>query len=612
MSKGQQRNTNIHPFVGTLLASGSVVGFHKESLQQQQQSAQSGKAPPLRAVNTGGCVFGKIILKAALASESAKQAISTLKPYQLALGSQDGIALLAHQAAACHLSGYLVGKEDVKDGFPSFDRGRLFEKMSQTSPNLDCILHLFYGVAALALCQVEGGHTETFTSENGTRIGCTLGSFGFDLAIHESLHKTAQAFPKFTIRAITDDIIPMIPPPKVKTHEHWQLLYKELASFRKTLQDNLKKDVGLALQLSKAGILLPSEAPDPDEDVLQLFPPNYFKRDGLVIGGAPIGTDPFISSFIDNCLAEAQLKLNTIVHLPSLEMPSTVQAAIQLLVSSGTKLLSWLTRVLPPKFTLKMADTFDRRIQACFLQILSPQNRPTPPECSSDRTNRALEKATLPSKHQGFGLTKLASTAAIQWWFSVAGALNDTWFSQHSKTFSVFTEDAYNSILHQLGNSASTQVINAGLYLPTSHRGLLSGFYPHRAKLKGKTSMSLILTHLAQDYAKLLWLQSCDPSKLSDTGTLTKSDIIISNSRSYAGLAVTAELSDPKNRIDNDDFIAWARYWLTLPQLPLAGNAQRFAGSDSDLEKCQSLHTDASKQFYLDNSDKSCSILPIS
>ena len=236
-------------------------------------------------------------------------------------------------------------------------------------------------------------------------------------------------------------------------NENWQNLYKQVADFRNSLQDNLKQDVDLSLQLSKAGILLPSEAPDPNEEVKQLFPSNYFRRDGLIIGGAPIGTDGFITSFIDNRLEEAQAKLDTIVRLPNLAMPSSVQTAIQLLISSGTKLLSWVTRVVPPKFTLKMAEEFDRRIQLCFLQILSPQSRPVPPECSLDRKKRALEKVTLPSKHQGFGLTKLNSTAAIQWWFSVVGALNDDWFKQHSSVFIRFTEEAYNSILQQLGST---------------------------------------------------------------------------------------------------------------------------------------------------------------
>ena len=392
----------------------------------------------------------------------------------------------------------------------------------------------------------------------------------------------------------------MIPPPEIKSFENWQSLYRQLALFRNTLQTNLKEDVGLTLHLMKAGILLPSDAPDPDEDIKALFPPDYFKRDGMVIAGAPIGTDLFIESFIENSLAEAQMKLDTIARLPNLQMPSTVQAAIQLLISSGTKLLSWIARVVPPKFTLGAAKRYDQHVQACLLKILSPQNRPDPPECSKDRLERALEKATLPPKHQGLGLATLSSTTAIQWWFSVAGALKDKWFTRHSQAFSKFSSEAYDSILQCLGSNLSTQAINEGLLLPTSHRGLLSGFYQNQAKLKGKMSMSLKLTHLTQDHAKWSWLQRCDPSQITETGTLTRSDVIISNSRSYAGLAITAELSDPKNRVDNDDFIAWVRYWLNLPQLPLAGNAQQVEGSDTHLETCQAVHTDASRTFNLD------------
>ena len=87
----------------------------------------------------------------------------------------------------------------------------------------------------------------------------------------------------------------MIPPPEIKSFENWQSLYRQLALFRNTLQTNLKEDVGLTLHLRKAGILLPSDAPDPVEDIKALFPPDYFKRDGMVIAGAPIGTDLFKS-----------------------------------------------------------------------------------------------------------------------------------------------------------------------------------------------------------------------------------------------------------------------------------------------------------------------------
>ena len=141
--------------------------------------------------------------------------------------------------------------------------------------------------------------------------GCTLGTEAFCIGAHPLMVELQQRYPEFHLRILTDDIVPLCPPPSSDTPEAWQACYRRYAAFLSDLESLAAKITGLKLNKAKSGLLLPLGAPDPDDDVKLLFPPSFlFTRDGMRVAGSPIGTDAYMSDFVKHKVYEACGKVN--------------------------------------------------------------------------------------------------------------------------------------------------------------------------------------------------------------------------------------------------------------------------------------------------------------
>ena len=94
---------------------------------------------------------------------------------------------------------------------------------------------------------------------------------------------------------LTDDIIPLIPPPLSGSYIDWQITYSRYAVFLSVLKRLSFEYADLSLNLEKSGLLLPRGAPLPSDEVRSKFPPSFdFQLAGVRIAGSPIGTDVYM------------------------------------------------------------------------------------------------------------------------------------------------------------------------------------------------------------------------------------------------------------------------------------------------------------------------------
>ena len=80
------------------------------------------------------------------------------------------------------------------------------------------------------------------------------------MGLHHVLAPLQQKYPEYDLRAITDDVIPIVPPPLNGTHREWQETYKRYAAFLGDFKA-LAAQMGLELNGEKGGMLLPPGAP---------------------------------------------------------------------------------------------------------------------------------------------------------------------------------------------------------------------------------------------------------------------------------------------------------------------------------------------------------------
>jgi hypothetical protein len=93
---------------------------------------------------------------------------------------------------------------------------------------------------------IVDGEARVVVNQDGSQMGCVLGSFGFDLVVQD-IYETAQAGqPTTAVRALMDDLNNAVPP------QH--ALQKQLAlcsELHATVRDEAKRVAGLADKMNK-------------------------------------------------------------------------------------------------------------------------------------------------------------------------------------------------------------------------------------------------------------------------------------------------------------------------------------------------------------------------
>jgi hypothetical protein len=579
-------NPSLFPQVcAKLLSGGALTPLHKLKPHEQKERQDAGLPPKLRPINSGS-LLSKVVLSSVLASPAGERAAEKVAPFQLSLGTSRGVEKLIHVCRAAFESRYLVGKNDYENGFNSLSRQKMLDAHSFFFPESTQVFNFFYGIDSPVYLLDEDLDVIVFNSEEGPRQGCSIGTEGFCLTIHPVICELQNRYPDFFFRVLTDDVVPIVPPPALDTYECWQAQYKRYAHCLRDLKMLSMDRAGLTLNLEKGALLLPIGAPAPSPEVRALFPTKFeFPQEGMRIAGSPIGTDAYMQEFVRGKVAEADTKLTVIAQVGK-KIP---REAHRLLTSCATKLLSFMASTVPPHITIPELITYDQHVEHTFFSIISP----TGTECSQARLDRARLKASLPTPF-GCGLFKSADQAGTAWWSSVSCSLSDALLFRLRSGLVRFAESAYNALVRLLGGVNSKSWLLVKHLYPDSHLGLLDGtFYspsvPPLSARPNKIALKMVTKQKIELFDSVTSVSQISP-------TLTIADVVIASSHSFSGRIFSESLSPKRNRQKSKvsftpgTYIAFCRLFLGLPPETTVGNARQDSSFDYPVQKCLEDH----------------------
>jgi hypothetical protein len=573
-----------------LLSGGALTPLHKLGAEERKLREETLLPPKLRPINSGS-LAAKTVLSAVLASPAGQRAAELVAPFQLSLGTSRGVEKLIHVCRAAHENKWLVGKNDYENGFNSLSRQKMLDTHCALFPESTDIFNFFYGVDSPVFLLDDELELCVLKSKEGSRQGCAAGTEAFCLGINPVFKELQVRYPEFEFRAVTDDVVPIVPPPIYGSFDAWQALYVRYAHCLHDIKELSFSLAGLRLNQEKGALLLPAGAPLPTPEVRALFPAQFeFRQDGMRIAGSPVGTDTFMRDFIQAKVTEATVKLSAI-KLVGRKSP---HAAHRLLTSCGTKLLCFLAATVPPNICLPFLSNFDAEVEKTFFEIISSSVI----VCSRDRFERARLKASLPSPF-GCGLFKAADQGGIAWWASVSACLRDPLLFKLRSGLERFADSAWQALVNIHGGTSSKFWSQVKHLYPDSARGLLNGTLYSPLNMHTDKTNKIALKTVSK--IKLELFQKLTAvSMLSDSSTLTPSDVIHASCRSFSGRI----FSEPLKKLDQmlnfgpAPYTNYCRFFLGLPPNITIGEAKAKDGFDYPVQRCLATHSGACP--YLD------------
>ena len=560
-----------------LLATGYLTPLNKLSQSERKAEESLGLPPKLRPINAG-TMIAKLLLSEMLASPAGQRAASRTAPFQLALGVSRGCEKLAHICRAAHETGWLVAKNDFTNGFNCLSRQAMLDSHNTFFPESTNLFNFFYSVDAPIFLFDSESNLVSLTSKQGPRQGCSAGTEAFCFTIHPLLVSLKAKYPTFEFRVLTDDIVPLCPPPADPSPDAWQTLYRLYAAFLMDLQAAASQ-LGLKLNAGKCAILLPSGSPLPDESSRALFPPGFsFSHDGIIVAGAPIGTDIFIANVVETKFYEAKAKLAAIEHMGK----KCPRSAHRLLSSCVTKLMCHVSSTVPPHLVASLLNIFDLEIRSTFFKILSPNDPAI--ICGPARTQRATIRCRLPTP-LGCGLFSASDAGAISWWSSVQACLSDELLFHLRLGLSRFVEPAWHLLTSTLGGIHSPYWLPIAHLVPPTSTGLLDGsmFFPGAFN---KVKLNKVVLNQVNRKKKDLYNELTAYDNIGSPEFST-SDYVVASSRSLAGKIFAEPFTRRRTQsFSNESYIAFCRFFLGLPPATTVGDPVTTHSADYPLQRC--------------------------
>jgi hypothetical protein len=311
---------------------GSLVAGHKLAPGEQTEREMEGLDPKLRPINKAGFVW-KLATTVGLKHKQAQLAASKLQPIQMGMGAVHGMARIALTCQDLYARGYSSGKSDAFNGFNEASRQAMLDAIRRECGALLKLFWMGYCSHAPLVLFRTGGKMVVLTSEQGSRMGCCLGNFGFCLAVQPAYNAIKVRCPRVVLKAATDDLVGAARDPV------------DVLEFFTVAAEELKQHAGITCNSAKSELLLHKDAVAPEG-----MPENIkISRTGMIIVGAAVGEDEFIAKHIQK-VVDAALQKTTALH--ALENP---QAAMVLLASCMITSLCYHLQVTPPRLALSAA-----------------------------------------------------------------------------------------------------------------------------------------------------------------------------------------------------------------------------------------------------------------
>jgi hypothetical protein len=173
-------NATASPCLAQILTTGNLIGLHKLNADDRKRAEEHGEPPALRPVNLGCCLL-KWAFMLAVRSPEARKAMEKFTPLQLGM-SKRGAEAYCHSLRALWENGFAILKNAFRNCFNEISRQAVLNAVQTRCPELTSLFNLFYTCESACLFSV-GDATKVVWSREGVRMGCPLGSFGFDLAL---------------------------------------------------------------------------------------------------------------------------------------------------------------------------------------------------------------------------------------------------------------------------------------------------------------------------------------------------------------------------------------------------------------------------------------------
>jgi hypothetical protein len=451
----------------------------------------------------------------------------------------------------------------------------MLDAVQKRCPALTKMFNMFYALDSMCFFRVNG-KMEIIWSTEGSRMGCVMGSFGFDLTVQDIYEAILARFPSVVIKALTDDLTLGIPPPT--SPDTTQKVWEECADILETIAEESKAKAGLELNFSKCHALAPSNIVDPVPNTLPEG--TTLERKGVRLAGAPIGTDEFCVKYMDAQVRDIIRKMDALDGIDP-------QTGFALLQRGIVPTLVYFSQVTPPQISLPALKKYDAHVLQCAMGLLTPAGSAEALECSDTRMQRAMDKMQLPLRYGGCGLTRAARIGPIAYYASVASSHpTDPDLTRHKAGLTRFCEKTHALVLDRIGPK-SKESLNIETIFPRSqpYAHIDDSFYVEIYETKTTLKLQKVLSMCAHAVAARELKVSC--SKV--TNDVCKSDIIATHTRSLSVCLLRAPLSDPANRMTALEFVTWIRFFLSIPQLARLGNARYSDQLGYHAEEC--LHT---------------------
>jgi hypothetical protein len=581
--------------VAVILTSGALNMINKVDEETNERARAEGTKPSYRPVNAGTNLLKQALNDAAHSHSGTKAKCSTL-PIQLGLGVKNGPERMAWAIFAAQAEDRAIDSDDAISAFNDLMRQAVLDGVAAGWSEATQLFNKYYGMPSIVFYSYEhegSRFLRIILGREGVRMGCALGSLGFDLTMHHFVYRQLAAQYKsdeVTLRALTDDLVRLWRTPPTDDQVAWDALYERIAAF-KADYDNLANPIGIFRHPGKSALVLPPRAPLPGHHLagkLTVAP-------GTTISGRPFA---YSSSYVCDRV-QARLKIATKRIVDVLSLADFEPAiATKMLITCANKLLDYHVSILPLEISDTITRQFDDTIAKAVVHLLSP-SKAIPPDCSKSRTDRAELLMSLNAGDGGFGLTPACIKAPAAVLRSIIAIANEPDLDRSA--LAAVATAAYNRICAFLSVPNITADHPLGHYLPSDPTDLTSESFAaifsikhSRCKLQG-----LITSAILKGQRNLLRATLASPVLPPGVSTSDAVHILSITQRCVTTRILTASSFHKTNRLGPFHFVAWARFHLSLPQLPVWHDRIQSPLSDCLADSCRANHP-ANKQWPVD------------
>eukprot|EP00435_Cladocopium_sp_Y103_P003690 s4199_g1.t1 len=324
------------------------------------------------------------------------------RPFQFALQARAGTDALAGllRAALDADDAATVVSMDGRSAYDTISRAAVFAKLLEVAPALVPFVRAWYGGNSTYLWWDAAGAPHRIAQGEGLEQGDALAPALFALGQHDALAGAAATLhPADCLLAYLDDLY------VVTTPERARAAY-DVVTRAVHAHAGISANSGKTRVYSRGGGAAPPGIAD--------LGPEVWRGDrdaadaGFVAVGVPVGDPAFIQAQATARLAEEQIFLDALQHLPDL------QCAWLLLLYCGAPRGQHLIRTVPPSLAERYAQAHDDATWRALCMLLHDD----PAAAGSAR-----QLAFLPARLGGLGLFPTATFSPAAYWAAWADAL---------------------------------------------------------------------------------------------------------------------------------------------------------------------------------------------